>query len=91
MDREYIKQNKKLLEKLLLGYYYSIPCDNSNIPDKLTIEEDRSDNWLISKWKNNIQFGRVIIYKSNIERYFDDLDKNRIHEAEIIGRLTNEQ
>jgi len=90
MDITKIKGDKKIFEKILLAYWYSIPCDNATLPDRVEITRDNGTFFNVNLIKNDIIFGMSCMQKSEIDRYLEKLEEIKEHELDIIKRLEKE-
>jgi hypothetical protein len=90
MDTEKIRNDKNLFEKILLAYWYSVPCDNTVLPDRVEITKDNGTFFNVNLIKNNVVFGMSCMQKTEIDRYFVELEKVKEHETDIIKRLDKE-
>lgn len=90
MDITKIKGDKKIFEKILLAYWYSIPCDNAILPDRVEIVRDNGSFFNINLLKNENIFGTSSIQKYEIDKYLEKLEEMKEHELDIIKRLEKE-
>jgi hypothetical protein len=90
MDITKIRNDKKMFEKVLLAYWYSIPCDNTTLPDKIDIVRDNGTFFNINLIKNGVVFGAGSMQKKEIDKYLEKLEEIKEHELDIIKRLEKE-
>jgi hypothetical protein len=90
MDITKIKNDKKIFEKVILAYWYSIPCDGGTFPDNVEIVRDNTTFFNVNLIKNNVVYGMASIGKNEIDRYLEKLRDLKEHEIDIIDRLEKE-
>jgi len=90
MDITKIKNDKPIFEKVILAYWYSIPCDNGVFPDKMEIIRDNTTFFNVNLIRNGITYGTASIGKKEIDRYLEKLKEMKVHEIDIINRLEKE-
>lgn len=90
MDITKIKNDKPIFEKVILAYWYSIPCDNGVFPDKMEIIRDNTTFFNVNLIRNGITYGTASIGKTEIDRYLEKLKEMKVHEIDIINRLEKE-
>ena len=90
MDITKIKNDKAIFEKVILAYWYSIPCDNGVFPDKMEITRDNTTFFNVDLIKNNVRYGIACIGKKEIDKYLEELKEVKEHEIDIIDRLEKE-
>lgn len=90
MDIVKIKNDKNMFEKILLAYWYSIPCDNAVLPDKVEITRDNGTFFNVNLIKKDVVFGMACMQKNDIDRYLLKLEDIKEHELDIIKRLEKE-
>ena len=90
MDIAKIRSDKKMFEKILLAYWYSIPCDNTVLPDRMEITKDNGTFFNVNLIKNDKIFGTSSMQKNEIDKYLLKLEEIKEHELDIIKRLEKE-
>ena len=90
MDITKIKEDKVIFEKILLAYWYSIPCDNMTLPDRVEITKDNKTYYNVNLIKNDVVYGMACMKKEGIDKYFTKLEEIKEHELDIIKRLEKE-
>jgi hypothetical protein len=90
MDITKIKNDKIMFEKIVLAYWYSIPCDSGAFPDKIEIIKDNDTFFNVNLIRNKKMYGIANIQKSEIDQYLEKLKGYKEHEIDIINRLEKE-
>lgn len=84
------KNDMKILEKIMLAYYYSIPGDNPKAPKEIKIRQDNISYYTVDLMSKNIRYGISSINKNEIEKYMEKLKGLKAHEIDIIDRIEKE-
>lgn len=90
VDLTNYKNDTKILEKIMLAYYYSIPGDNAKSPEEIKIRQDNITYYTVDLMSKNIRFGISSINKNEIERYMEKLKTLKAHEIDVIDRIEKE-
>ena len=90
MDLTDYKNNKPILEKIMLAYWYSIPGDNPSTPDQIKIIQDNINHYTVEIYKNTNMYGIACIQKKEIDKYLEKIKELKEHELDIINRIDKE-
>jgi len=84
------KNDTKILEKIMLAYYYSIPGDNPRSPDEIKLRQDNITYYTVDLMCKNVRYGISSISKKEIENYMEKLKNLNAHEIDVIDRIEKE-
>lgn len=90
MDIQRIKEDKAILEKIMMAYWISIPTDSQFVPEQIKITRDNSDYYNVDLIRNSKVYGMAMIQKNNIDNYLEQIKLLKEHEIDIIDRIEKE-
>jgi len=90
MNIKKIKEDKSILEKIMLAYWISIPSDSQFVPDTMKITQDHMDYYNVDLIKDSKRYGMAIIHKDEIDKYLEQVKLLKEHEIDIIDRIERE-
>jgi hypothetical protein len=85
-----IIKDTSVFEKVLLAYWYSIPYDNANGPERIELRQNNGTYYNTNLIRNNKVYGCGCIQRQEIEKYLDKLKGLKAHELDIINRMDTE-
>ena len=85
-----VKNDKAMLEKILMAYWISIPSNNPISPDKINITKEMPTYYNVSLIKNSKQYGIALINKKEVDNYLEKVKTLKQHEIDIIKRIEKE-
>ena len=84
------KNDTKILEKIMLAYYYSIPSDNPRSPDEIKLRQDNITYYTVDLMCKNARYGISSISKKEMENYIEKLKNLKAYEIDIIDKIEKE-
>jgi len=90
MDIKQIKEDKAILERILVAYWISIPSDNPHVPERIQIIRDNPSFFNVDLFKNNVKYSQAMIQKVELDKYLEKIKLLKKHEIDIISRIEKE-